>query len=381
MWSPQHYLEKGLARGVEPVLLERAIAQIENVVVTNPNLPSLLTLGHLAQRTGANYFKLRNLLSSSRVYAYRSFRIRKRSGGHRLISVPNPELMRVQRWINVHILSILPTHHCSFAFSPKSSIVLCAARHCGARWLVKLDVSGFFGSISEIQVYRVFRAAGYQPLIAFELARLTTIAPSRSPRYASPIWRVRGGPRAIESYANRDIGFLPQGAPSSPMLSNLIMRDCDSKIEAIAKARGVHYTRYSDDLTFSTRAEFDRDQARGLINDVTRVLRKIGLRPNARKTVVVPPGGRKVVLGLLVDGAKPKLSREFRSLLRQHLYYLTRFGPAAHAKHREFDSIWGMYRHVRGQIDFAKMVDPTFAAALRVQFEKISWPSKFDATS
>jgi RNA-directed DNA polymerase len=133
--------------------------------------------------------------------------------------------MQVQRWINAHVLKVLPIHHCSFAFSPKSSIVRCAAQHCGARWLVKLDVSGFFGSISEIQVYRAFRTAGYQPLIAFELARLTTYAPSKSSRYVNPIWQVRGAPKVIVSYNSQNVGFLPQGAPTSPMLSNLIMRD------------------------------------------------------------------------------------------------------------------------------------------------------------
>lgn len=381
MWSPQHFFDKGLAQGIERGLLERAIVQIENVVVANPNLPALLTLGHLALRTGAHYYALRKLIGSSRTQAYRHFRIRKRSGGHRLISVPDPQLMGVQRWVNAHILNALPVHHCSFAFRQKTSIVNCAAQHCGARWLIKLDVTGFFGSISEIQVYRVFRSAGYQPLIAFELARLATHVLPKSTRYTNPIWQARGNSNPIFAYENQSIGFLPQGAPTSPMLSNLIMRDSDSQIETIAKAEGVRYTRYSDDLTFSTRAEFTRDRARALIHDVTRVLAKIGLQPNTRKAVVVPPGGRKIVLGLLVDGANPKLSREFRSLLRQHLYYLERFGPAAHVKRRGFGSIWGMYRYVRGQIDFAKMVDPKFGDSLRAQLEKISWPSKLDSTS
>ena len=88
--------------------------------------------------------------------------------------------MQVQRWIAAHILNPLPVHHCSFAFKPGSSIIKCAARHTGARWLVKMDIAGFFSSISEIQVYRVFLSLGYQPLVAFELARLSLQEHERS---------------------------------------------------------------------------------------------------------------------------------------------------------------------------------------------------------
>lgn len=374
MWSPQRYIDEGIEKGIDQHLLDRAIAQIEQVALPHPNLPALLTLGHLARRLEENYFDLRKLVRGSRSESYRFFRIRKRSGGHRLISVPEPGLMKAQRWIAAHILNSLPIHHCSFAFKPESSIYRCAARHCRARWLVKMDVSGFFGSINEIQVYHVFRQAAYQPLVAFELARLCTHAPEGSSRYKDPTWQAPRHPSPIVDYHTSQIGFLPQGAPTSPMLSNLVMRDADAAIEAIAKAAGLRYTRYSDDLTFSTSADFDRRRAKTLINEVTRVLARKGLSPNPRKTVVVPPGSRKVVLGLLVDGGRPTLTREFRSTLRQHLYYLERLGPRAHAQARGFDSIGGMYRHVRGCIDFAKMVDKPLAAALLSRFDRIPWP-------
>ena len=177
-WSPQQYIADGEAAGIDPTILQNAVDQIEEVIVPHPELPALLTLNHLATRTGADYQTLRSIIHCSE-NSYRHFRIRKRSGGHRVISVPEPTLMMVQRWIATYILNPQPVHHCSFAFKPKASIVRCAARHVGARWLIKLDVAGFFGSITEIQVYRVFRSLGYQPLVAFELARLTTHAPAK----------------------------------------------------------------------------------------------------------------------------------------------------------------------------------------------------------
>ena len=157
MWSSQHYIEQGRKIGREDSLLECAVQQIEVVIELNPNLPSILTLNHLAQRTNIAYKSLRKYVTRSS-NSYRSFLIRKHSGGMRRISIPEPDLMNVQRWIAKYILNQVPVHRNSFAYSPDSTIVKCAAKHCGAQWLIKIDVCGFFSSLSEIQVYRVFRS-------------------------------------------------------------------------------------------------------------------------------------------------------------------------------------------------------------------------------
>jgi RNA-directed DNA polymerase len=375
VWSSQQYIELGLLEGHDPATLHRSADAIEEFLVAHPGRPALLTLKHLAVRAGVEYSKLRALVGGPRTDAYGYFRIRKRSGGRRLISVPRHDLMRVQRWIATYVLAGLPVHRCSHAFSAGSSIVRCAQRHCGAKWLIKMDVSGFFGSISEIQIYHVFCELGYEPLVAFEMARLTTHVSRGGRRSRKRAWQARTHASPIKKYRYAEMGFLPQGAPTSPMLSNLAMRKMDMEIEAAAKAEGLRYTRYSDDLTFSTRKKFGREPSRRFIVKVTRMLAANGLRPNVRKTVVVPPGARKVVLGLLVDGIKPRLSREFHDRLRQHLYYLEKFGPRTHAERRDFDTIGGMYRHIRGLIDFANMVEPEYAAALRLRFESLSWLS------
>lgn len=373
-WSPQRYIEEGLGKGRSQNTLDASIAAIEEFINLNPNLPVLLTIGHLAERAGVEFPILRAIADRSR-NGYKTFYIRKRSGGLRRISVPEPPLMVVQRWIASYILNLQPVHSCSFAFRPKASILKCAARHTGASWLVKMDVQGFFESISEIQVYRVFLALGYRPLVAFELARLCTCTPAQSPRYNLEQWRVHRRRDVIEAYQSNRIGFLPQGAPTSPMLSNLVMMDADKKIEEVAKKDSLTYTRYSDDLTFSTRGEFDRSRAKVLIREVSKILGHIGMWPNPNKTVVVPPGGRKIVLGLLVDSSMPKLTRDFRSRLRQHIYYLEKLGPIEHARSRNFDSVWGLHQHVRGLIDFAIMIDPKFAAPILKRFEAVGWLS------
>lgn len=373
MWSPQHYRESGRKFGFNDQLVQRAAAALEDFLDQHPKLPPILTLKHLAIRTGVSWYDLRQIATGPRANEYTFFRIRKRSGGYRQISVPDAKLMAVQRWIAAHILSALPVHRASCAFAPESSIRRCAKQHCNARWLIKMDISGFFGSISEIQVYRIFLDAGYAPLVAFELTRLCTHAPSGSKRYDRIEWQAPRASRKIAAYRQFNIGYLPQGAPTSPMLSNLVMREIDKKITSLATQAGLTYTRYSDDITFSTRGNFDRARALIIVRQVATCLRSVGLTVNTRKTCIVPPGARKVVLGLLVDGAEPQLTRKFRDNLRQHLYYLGKVGPEAHRNARKFDTVSGMHRHIRGLIDYAKSIDEAFAAKMLMKFNDVQW--------
>jgi len=282
--------------------------------------------------------------------------------------------MNVQRWIAKYILNQVPVHRNSFAYSPDSTIVKCAAKHCGAQWLIKIDVSGFFSSLSEIQVYRVFRSLGYQRLISFEMARICTLAPEISPRYRFTNWQNRHEFK-ISAYSRDSIGYLPQGAPTSPMLSNLIMRELDEQITRMSKKIGLQYSRYADDMTFSTRSKkFDRSIASKFIWNLKKLLISDGLYVNSKKTVVSPPGAKKSVLGLLVDGSLPRLSRAFREGLRQHLYYLETLGAIEHARNRNFETVGGMRRHVRGLIDFASMVDEAYGTQQMARFDRIDWP-------
>jgi RNA-directed DNA polymerase len=119
MWSPQHYVDQGRLLGIKDSVLANAVDQIERVIDSPYRLPAILSLNHLAKRAGVSYGALRAVASRSGD-AYRHFTIRKRSGGHRRISIPAPQLMRVQRWINEYVLNPVPVHHRSFAFSPGS---------------------------------------------------------------------------------------------------------------------------------------------------------------------------------------------------------------------------------------------------------------------
>lgn len=374
MWTSQHYLKRGKELQRNHALLQEAVRQSKLLAHRQPRpLPVLLTLCHLAKRVGVPYAVLRAHVARKSMQPYRRFRIRKRSGGVRHIVVPEPTLALAQRWIAHHILQNAEVHSVSHAFKKGNSIVKCAEVHAGARWLVKIDIADFFGSVNEIDVSRVFRQLGYNPLVSFELSRLCTDVPSRSTKYQLPSWRRHTERKSIPEYSHKHLGRLPQGAPSSPMLANLTMLATDQHIQNIAEKYGMAYTRYSDDMTFSTRGELGRDRAYCLVEEVCAVLKKRGLFPNRAKTRVVHPGARRIVLGLLVDGDAPRLTRQFRDRMRQHLHYLETVGIATHVQKRKFESAGGLYRHLRGLLDYANSVDTVYAEPLLQRLEALPW--------
>lgn len=382
-WRPQTYRHIGEERGIDPTVLANAIATGQATLRVHRNLPPVFSLRHLAHLADVDYGFLRAIVSRDLSEPYKVFRIRKRSGGHgeqrfRTICVPDPELMRVQRWINARILPCAEPNSAITAYAKGSSIYRAAEAHCRCKWMIKLDIVNFFESISEIPVYRVFRGLGYQPLVSFELTRVCTRLGTNTLSRRRRRWNCFSRQHfVIRAYVFHRMGHLPQGAPTSPMLANLAVRDFDVKVSQIADRHGLVYTRYADDLTLSTDSKtFSRERVGPVIEEIYEAMVDAGLSPNTSKTHVLPPGARKVVLGLLVDRDEPYLPRAFKANLRQHLYYLRHpaFGPAAHAVRRKFVSVVGLRHHVEGLIAFAQQIEPSFAAKCAADLSKVDWP-------
>ena len=385
VWHSQRYLDAGKKAGIDGQILNNAIETAEFTRRRSKHAPPILTLGHLGHYTGVDIGILHAYVSREGDDPYREFSIRKRPlqgqpPRFRTIAVPEPTLLSVQSWIAREVLREAPCHEASTAFAPKSRIVDAAARHCRASWLIKIDVQDFFESITEIDAHRVFCGCGYQPLIAFELARLCTRLRDKHrqvtawlPQRRSPNWNRL---KYNSIYPSTLMGVLPQGAPTSPMLANLAIRDLDDCLSNIAKDYKLRYSRYADDLTFSTTTKpFGRSRAHDVIGRVYAALADRGLSPNSAKTNIASPGSRKVVLGLLVDGPKPRLTRDFRARLRKHLHHVSdpKQGPVQHAKRRGFTSVEGLRQHLLGLISFAGQVDPDYGADCKDRLNSADW--------
>ncbi|MDO8209643.1 reverse transcriptase family protein [Conexibacter sp. CPCC 206217] len=319
----------------------------------------VVTLGHLAHLTGARSRYLREIVNRSRD-PYVDIARPKRDGTSRPISSPEPILMDVQRWLLTNVLDTCEPHRCSWAYQRRRSIVRCANEHVGARWLIKLDLHDFYGSVREPAAFAIFNRLGYPRLLSFEMARLCTRSPTQL-----------GGIRAsrLPYREKRWLGVLPQGSPTSGVLANAAMLEVDEELAELADALDLVYTRYSDDIVFSAWDEFSRARASALITDVTNILRNSRFRVHRRKTTVVPPGARKIVLGLDVLDDRVALPAQFKRRLEVHVRGVKRFGVVSHAQHRRFRSVLSMVDHVDGCLAFAGNVDRGFVDRLRPEWE------------
>jgi RNA-directed DNA polymerase len=371
--SPQRYASGGRRQGIAPVTLENALAAFARIREADPRITPVLTLRHFSVLTDLPYLFLRRTAARRARVGYRYVFLKKRIPGRsamRMISIPPPSLAEAQRWLVDNVLRYVAPHPASFAFHPDSSPILAAEQHPNTNWLLKVDIEDFFHSVSEGEVSATFVSLGFPKLLAFELARLCTIGLDRGPgRNPAP------HPGPIDYYQSNYEGMLPQGAPTSPMLANLAMVETDTILSAYAEARGFRYSRYADDLAFSSDRDRTITEMHALQRSVCRILNDAGFRANLRKTVIRGPGTRRIVLGLLVDGPTPRLSRAFKDNIRLHLYYLTSedHGPAKHALARK-TGVSSVYHHVRGLIAWATQVEPAFGREALEQFRLAKWP-------
>lgn len=370
-WNPNSFRKEGLAKNYDPAYLEVLVQQGD--LSFDKQLPIVFSLSHLANLSRTLYSDLHGFVSREGIhrknFPYKNFTIGKRSGGRRWISVPVPPLMAVQKWVSQHILNKVTPHPAAFAYAPRRRILDHARRHCDADWVLKIDLKDFFGNISERQVFHVFLALGYTRLLAFEMARLCTKA---SPNREGKRWANVELDYSVPSYNSRFVGSLPQGAPTSPGLSNLVFAPVDKQLSELAQNKSVTYSRYADDLCFSF-VGGSRRSAIELRRNVADILWEAGFSENSKKTRIIPPGARKIVTGLNVDGAAPTLPKQVRDSVRMHLHYAQLNGIPEHCRTRGFHSVIGFRNYLLGVIGYIATVDQRAGKRFLHQFNELGW--------
>jgi RNA-directed DNA polymerase len=213
---------------------------------------------------------------------YRMFPIEKRGGGQRTISAPRTFLKAVQYYILRFILQKQPVSDFATGFVRGKGIVHNARLHAGRPFLLNVDLRDFFGSVRSRHVREEFLKIGFPMTVADSLAQLCTFG-----------------------------GSLPQGAPTSPALSNLVFAGIDQRIATLASVRGIGYSRYADDMTFSSL----RPIARHFVGELDQTLQEGGFRLNPEKTRFTGPGQARYVTGLVVN-VRPQVDRQTRRRIR-----------------------------------------------------------------
>jgi len=343
-----------LGTGVSSGLADRR-ANVEKL--QQLGLPVLSTPKELADAMGIPVPRLRWLCFHSDAAEkthYKYFEVKKRSGGTRLLAAPMPALKKAQHWVLNQILSKLPTGESAHGFVPGRSTATNARAHLGRNLVVSFDLKDFFPTIRFKRVRLIFKKLGYSPAVATHLALLCTEPPRRKVEYDGKVLWVAAGERA-----------LPQGAPTSPALSNQAALLLDKRIQARAGRRGWTYTRYADDLTFSGES-LKRENVGWLHAAVRHTAEDEGFTLNPKKGRVMGDARRQTVTGLVVNdklGVPRELVRKIRAILHQ----AKKTGLAAQNREKRPDfKLW-----LRGTIAYIQMADPEKGKKLLEQLQRL----------
>ncbi|CAI1084090.1 Retron-type reverse transcriptase [Serratia liquefaciens] len=369
---PSHlYYIEGVKKGRSPSILKSLI--VKSSFFNYKNIPYIHDVKHLSHLLGCSQIDLTSIIKRN-YSGYRFYTVPKYSGGVRFINSPNDFLKKIQRWINFNILSKVEVHPSCYSFHKNSSIKNCAEKHCGAKWLVKIDIENFFEMVSEVEVYKQFRKLGYKPIVSFALSRICTYEPTHLVNFQHK-WINYNSRTDSLPFSRRNVKFfgrLPQGAPTSPMLSNLVLSSLDEKVTRLIRNKNGIYTRYADDIFISfSEMAVDRKFLRQIIGKLISYLNSFGYQANKTKIKIISPRSTKLVLGLNVAEDKVFLQKKYKNNLESHIYGMKKFGLVLHAKHRKFDSVLGMIDHINGMVNYASYIEPMYGNKLKEKIKHI----------
>ncbi len=281
----------------------------------------------------------------STVSHYQKFYLPKKSGGKRQIAAPMPHLKKLQHWVLENILNKVTLHDAVNGFALNRSIVTNAKPHIGKELVLNMDVKDFFPSIHFKRVKGLMQRLGYSQKIATIISLICTEAPTDEVTIDGRNYFVQKGNRV-----------LPQGAPSSPAITNILCFKLDKRLQGLATKLHCSYTRYADDVSFSGSKEVNAQQ---LIWRVKKIMQDEGFTVHPDKIRIMRKGTQQEVTGVVVNqqlSVSRKKLRAFRALLHN---IKTTDNKAMH---------WGvgsLSNSIIGYANFVKMVNPIKGAQLQ----------------
>lgn len=288
----------------------------------NNKVPVIYNTSHLSALVGykKDYVKKAAYYTNS---FYTNYKIKKKTGGVRVISEPLPSLKEIQTWILENILEEVKISAYAKAYKKGVNLIDNLKFHHNQPKVFSVDIKDFFPSIKLSSVEGIFRNLGYSELIANLLAKLCT-----------------------KEFC------LPQGAPTSPYLSNIYFLAADNSISQYCKDNAIRYTRYADDLTFS--GEFNENT---LLQFITETISQYGFSINERKTRLMKKHQQQRVTGVVVN-EKAQVSFNKRNKIRQELYYIKKFGLENHIENQKIKTK-NYLEHLLGKINFVLFINPS----------------------
>lgn len=281
------------------------------------DLPTFFTESDLAGWLDISLTRLRWFTFERPVdltWHYIRYQVPKRRGGHRVILAPKSDLKAFQRKILHDLLEKVPAHPAAHGFVGGHSIITNAQPHVGKAFVLNLDLKDFFPTIKYRRVRGLFAGLGYSFSLASTLALLCT-EHDRLPFQ-------RGGKTYYASISDRQ---LVQGAPTSPMIANLVARRLDARLTGLAQKHNITYTRYADDLTFSGD---DYNAIMRVYDAAHYIIHDEGFAVHPEKTKLYRQSSRQIVTGVVVN-EKTTVPRDVRRKVRAILHNAQKTGLAA----------------------------------------------------
>lgn len=293
------------------------------MILETLGLPKIYDIESFSTEIGLSP-KILYLLSQKQYLFYQNKQIPKKDESSRQISIPSTSLKLVQKWIKIKILDKLPLSDFSMAFRKGKSygIKKNAELHKYDSYILKIDLKDFFHSINKTKVFYLFKGVGYNNLIANILTNICT-------------------------YEDR----VPQGAITSPVISNLICKKLDYRLSGVASKRGISYTRYADDMYFSCDDEILLRKAQNIIY---KIIKEEDFIINNKKIKFMSPHSKKFVTGLIINDTKVLVPKEMKRKVRSMLHHAIATGD-----YNNIDSI-------KGYISFISSIEKDY----RIKIEK-----------
>lgn len=303
------------------------------------NLPVIFDIKHLSKLMGVRYSVLFYYITKSDEF-YKEFTIPKKTGGIRVIDAPSLNLKKIQRWILENILTYFDVDDSAKGFKRSMGIVENAAMHTNKSLVYNIDIQNFFPSISYEKIYFLFYNVGYSSEVSFAISRLV-------------------------SYQ----GYLPQGSPCSPILSNIICRKMDEEMKRLAYKVGASYSRYADDMTIST------DDIRLFVSKkeaFKKIIERNGFILNNKKERLQYHNQPQFVTGLLVNEGV-KIRRSFKKDIEKHIYYCEKYGIFNHLKQIGMEEKSFYKEYLYGKVNFIRSVEPEIGNHFLERLNKLDW--------
>ncbi|MBP0030484.1 reverse transcriptase domain-containing protein [Roseofilum sp. Guam] len=332
-------------------------SEFDRKKLLSQNLPLCSSHLDIARLMGFSVGYLRCLAFSRNKYHYQSFEIPKKIGGKRKISAPNQMLKKAQKWIQNNILDKIKVHDAAHGFKIEHSILTNARPHVNQDIIISFDLKDFFPTISYRRVKKLFKSLGYSETASIVFGLLCT----------EPIIKnieLDGQAYELVCWTKR---CLPQGAPSSPGITNLLCCNLDQRLSQMANKYGFIYTRYADDLSFSASGE-SLDYITNIFKGVRSIVRSEGFTLHESKTRVMRKHQQQKITGIVVN-QKLNISRKTLKRFRALLYQIEQEGF--------FGKHWGHYRNydllrfIEGFSNFVYMVNPDKGVLFVEQVKRI----------